>query len=396
MNKDFPEKNFERSSDKSSDSGIYYAKLADKYRIAKFLVYIFLAIFVVLMAVLGHDAMRGVHFRYLVKYLDINPMTLNSRYSDISYAVGGGSKFALYHDDLAVLGEGRMALYDLSGDLRFRSDIKKGTVSVDSEGRYLAAYVSGEKDLKLFHSYDEAKSFSFSLPISFAVVSEEGTFAICLKENNGNTIQIMDASFETKLMIPQNGGVVIDMAISADGKTLAVATLYGSDGSFYTKLELWNLKKAELIKTESFSVRKPIATGFFSNDRFYLILDREICFYSSDGDKLNVCALSTEAFRCDEEGDRLLILSSSGELSLYESDGDKRISVSATDGVLEAKLSQHKIYLLSENAIILYDDKGNFLSRLNIENGVLDFFVLDDESVLLCYVSETKRISFDE
>jgi hypothetical protein len=60
-------------------------------------------------------------------------------------------------------------------------------------------------------------------------------------------------------------------------------------------------------------------------------------------------------------------------------------------------LSFHnKIYLLSENAIILYDDKGNFLSRLNIESGVLDFFVLDDESVLLCYVSETKRISFDE
>ena len=158
MNKDFSENHFERSSDKSSDSGIYYAKLADKYRNAKISVYILLAIFAVLMIVFGHDAMRGVHFQYLVKYLDINPMTLDSRYSDISYAVGGGSKFALYHDDLAVLGEGRMALYDLSGDLAFRSDIKKGTISVDSDGKYLAAYVSGEKNLTLFHSFDEAQS----------------------------------------------------------------------------------------------------------------------------------------------------------------------------------------------------------------------------------------------
>lgn len=394
MNKDFSENHFERSSDKSSDSGIYYAKLADKYRNAKISVYILLAIFAVLMIVFGHGAMRGVHFRYLVKYLEINPTTLDSRYSDISYAVGGGSKFALYHDDLAVLGEGRMALYDLSGDLAFRSDIKKGTISVDSDGKYLAAYVSGEKNLTLFHSFDEAQSFSFSSPISFVVVSQEGTSAICLKENGGNAIQIIDNAFETKQTIPQNGGVVIDMAISHDGKTLSVVTLYGSDGSFYTKLELWNLKKKELIKSESFSVRKPIATGFFSNDRFYLILDREVCFYSSSGEKLSVASLSADTFRCDEEGDLLLILSASGELSLYESAGDKRFSVFLAESVLDAKLFQNKMYLLSEDAIMLYDDKGNLLSHLNIASGVLDFFVLDDESVLLCYISETKRISF--
>ena len=57
-----------------------------------------------------------------------------------------------------------------------------------------------------------------------------------------------------------------------------------------------------------------------------------------------------------------------------------------------SQLSPHSGILIIE----LYDDKGNFLSRVNIASGALDFFVLDDESVLLCYVSETKRISFAE
>ena len=396
MNREIPENSCERSSDKSSAGGIYYAKTADKYRIAKISFFVFLIVFIILTIAFGHSAMRGVHFQYLVKYLDINPMTLDSRYADISYAVGGGSKFALYHDDLAILGEGKMVLYDLSGDLKFRSDIKKGTASVDSDGKYLAAYVSGEKNLTFFHSFDKAEELSFPSPISFVVVSEEGTSAICLKENGGNAILILDDTFKTKQTISQIGGVVIDMAISDDGKTLSVATLFGSDGSFYTKLELWNLKKEELVKSETFSVRKPVATGFFTDDRFYLMLDRELCFYASDGDKLQAVSLPTDTFRCEKNGENLLIVSSSGELSLYESNGSKEFSISVTESILDMKLMQDRIYLLSENAIVLYDDKGNFLSRVNIASGALDFFVLDDESVLLCYVSETKRISFAE
>lgn len=396
MNQQIAEKNYEKSSDKSSETGIYYAKLADKYRIIKFSLLIFLTVFIVLMIVFGNSSMRGVQFRYLVKYLDINPTTLDSRYSDIAYAVGGGSKFAYYHDDLAVLGEGKMTLYNLAGDLKFRSDIEKGTVTADAEGKYLAAYVSGKEKLALFHSFDKVSEISFSSPISLVSVSEEGTLAVCLKENGGNSILIINDNFETDQTLAQNGGIVIDMAISNDGKTLSVLTLFGSDGSYYTRLDLWNLKKNEIVKSETFSARKPIATGFFANDRFYAILDRGICFYAINGDKANVAAFANDSFRYYTNDEQILILTSSGNLALYESNGKQRFSISVTETILDAKMVSETIYLLSESEIMLYDNEGNFLSRLNIASGALEFFILDDKSILLCYASETKRISLTE
>ncbi len=396
MNRRIEDKISEYSNEKLSGNGIYYARLADKYRIAKVFVLIVLSLFLILMILFGNGSMRGVHFRYLVKYLDINPVTMEERYADIAYAVGGGSKFAFYHNDLAVLGEGKMTLYDLAGDMRFRENIEKGNPSVDSSGKYLAAYISGKETLTLFHSFDKAFEISFSAPISKVSVSKEGSFAVCLKENGETAVLVFDDDFEMQQTISQKDGVVIDLAITDDGKTLAILTLFGDDGSYFTKLELWNLKKGEIIHSESFQAKKPITVDFFENERFFLILDRMVCFYAAHGDLVEALTLDFDSFQFDADGNRLLFLTPSGVLALYGSNGKNEFSVSVPYAVLDAKLQGETIYLLTENAIILYRDDGECISKIDIESGVREFFILDDESILLCYATETKRISSAE
>jgi hypothetical protein len=139
-----------------------------------------------------------------------------------------------------------------------------------------------------------------------------------------------------------------------------------------------------------------VAIGFFENDRFYVILDRGICFYSNHGDKSNVVSLPNETFRYYVSGNRLLTITASGDLSHYESEGKKSFSLPVSDTVVHAKMTNETIYILTESEILCYDDGGNLFSRLNIESGALDFFILDDKSILLCYTSETKRISLTE
>jgi hypothetical protein len=79
-------------------------------------------------------------------------------------------------------------------------------------------------------------------------------------------------------------------------------------------------------------------------------------------------------------------------LSLLESDGNACFSKNISQTVLSMRFEKDTAYLLTERSVLQYDEKGNLLTQTEIPSGVLDFFVLDDGSLLLCYASETKRI----
>ncbi len=371
---------------------MYYEKLADKYRIAKFLTLAMLVLFILLTLIFSLGSFRAVNFRYLVKYFHINPTTLDKTYHDIAYAVGGGSAFAFYHDDLAVLGEEKMTLYDLSGDLVYRADIEKGTASVDSDGKYLAAYVAGAKHVTLFHSFDMVWEKSFSAPVSKVLVSDTGVVAVCLKESEKTSVVLLDENLNTEKTLTLPQGIVMDMAISDDGKTLSVLTLVGEGASFSTRLDLWNLKSGEIVFAESFVGKKPIATGAFSDGGFFAIFSRLAVFLESDGTMRARVPLSFDSVRYDVCEDMLLLSDSSGALSLWKSDGAPCFSKNISQTVLSMKCEKDTAYLLTERAVLRYDKKGNMLTQTEIPSGALDFFVLDDGSLLLCYASETKRM----
>ncbi len=387
MNTEYSEKNQE----KSSEIGMYYRKSADKYGILTVLVLILLAVFAVLMIVFGHRSLRSVNLRYMTKYFDINPFTMDEKYHDIAYAVGGGSEFAFYHDDLAVLGEGKLALYDLAGDLVFRADIEKGTPSVEASGKYLAAFVAGKNTLTWFHSFGKAHETSFSSPISGVAVSENGITAVSFKGKDNDTIVIINDSFEEEAMLTSAKGIIMDMALSSDGKLLYTLSLVGSDGSYLTRLDAWDLKKNELAYTESFSGRKPLAVEVFSDGHFVILLDRLAVFYTENGKKKESVSFSSDIVRYHVSETRLLLLTSD-RLMLLERDGKEKASISVGEHILEVKLSEDGICLLAENAVLCYDEKGELLSETAIPSGALELFALRDGSILLCYTSETKRI----
>ena len=49
-------------------------------------------------------------------------------------------------------------------------------------------------------------------------------------------------------------------------------------------------------------------------------------------------------------------------------------------------------YTVSDTEITLYSDEGEDIGSYPISSGLIDFFILADGSLLLCYVTETDRI----
>ncbi len=383
-----------KNQEKTSENSMYYRKSADNYRIAKWLVIMVFILGMMITMIFGYRELSPLRFRYLSKYFRINPFTMNEIYHDISYSLGGGSSFAFYHDDLAVLGEGMAALYDLSGEMKFRTDIEKGSPSAKTDGEYLAVFTAGKNRLSLFHSFGKAWEASFEFPISSVAVSKKGMTAVCLKEPQGDRIVVLDRDFERQTQLLEEG-IVMELCFSSDEKSLLVLTLCGSDGSYYTKLNIWNLHKNECSFTENYIGCKPLSLTLFSDGNFAVLLDRSAVFYTENGKKEETISFYTNLLRTDTEENRLLLLTAD-EWMLFDSYGKKQCAYAQAENISEIKISQYGIYLLAERSVLCYNELGEEIARQEIPSGALDLFPLKDGSVLLCYTSETKRITISD
>ena len=373
-----------------SENGIYYKKLADKYHIAGIVVLVLAAVFLFAMLFTGHRALRRDNFRYLVKYLGVGPLSLDTRYSDVVYAAGGGVKFTMYRGDLAVIGDGRTVLYNLAGTALFRENEPSGTTAY-AVGGYLAVYVPGGETLSLYNSYSRVHTASFENPIGLVTVAENGAFAVYGKKNAVSVVSVFDSDFR-EVYTWESEELVYDLALSADGKTLAVLTLSSAGGAYSSTLTVKNTRADSIVTEERFDGKKPVAVRFFSDGRFMAAVDGTLNFYRAGGARAQTVSLSAGVSKYETNENHIAVLLSASEAVIYTSRGTEGARIALPGNALDVCLSGDLAAFLSENAVFLYRTDGALITTFSAESGVLDFFILDDGSVLLCYASVTERL----
>ncbi len=376
-----------------SENRMYYEKLADKYHIIQYIPLAFLAVFSVLAVFFGYRSMQADHFRYLLKSLTDNPVALEEKYEDISYAAGSGVDFALYKDDLAVIGDSKMAIYTLSGDLRFRHSAKSTGEAYAVSEKYIAVYTPGGKGISVYNSFGCVFEETFKVAIRSVSVSDSGRFAVCLKGDTYTQIEVFDLDFEPLASFRTENGVVYDMDMSPNGDKLVVTSLATAGGAYYTELSVWDVSSEKILMTEKIDGKKPIAAGFFEDGRFFVAVQGNIFFYQPNGKKAETVSLNAQEYAVVCDGETLSVLRDGVHVSTYSKRGNSEAEFKLSEKAFFLKQRGELYYTVSDLQIAVYDEDGVCLNSFAIASGLLDFFVLADGSLLLCYVSQTDRIT---
>ncbi len=393
MNKISERESFAEEIKNFSESRMYYEKLADKYHIVKYVFIFIFIIFILLMCFFGYQNMSGDHFRYLIKKLDINPLSLDSKYDDISYATGTGVNFSLFKGDLAIAGEKKISLYNLAGDLLFREQIESGNANVVSSEKYMAVYISGSKNLALYNSFSCVAKTAFEDPIVCASLSDSGYIAVCLKNTSISTVYIYDRNFELIDSKSFGGAVIYDLDFCNKNNRIAITSLATNTGAYFTEVSVWDFQNDKIVLNEKIDNKKPIAASFFSDGRLCVAVNGALSFYQENGKSIESIIIDNEQQKmifCDNQ---VIVLSNGLHISIYTSSGKERSAFSVSDKILSLKTDGEYLYILSDSAVSVYDEDGKQNISCPISAGVLDFFILEDQSLLLCYKSETKRIT---
>ena len=173
-----------------SENRMYYEKLADKYHVICVVLSCFLTVWMILRTILTYGPIQDDALLYLNKILKINPANLDAKYNTISYAAGNGVSFAFYKNDLAVIGEDKITVYDLTGERQFHAQAKNSAKAFAVSDKYLALYSPGEKGLSLYNSFSCVREHTFPGALRAAAVSDSGNLAVCYKENEKNIIEV--------------------------------------------------------------------------------------------------------------------------------------------------------------------------------------------------------------
>ena len=283
-----------------SEQRIYYEKIADQYHICRSLAALALAAVMILICLMSYSFLEQNQFRYLYKIWKINPVSLDKQYHDIAYAAGNGAKFVFYKDDLAVIEGGKISVYDLSGDRRFRAEAPNSAQAFAASDKYVALYTPGDKRFAMYDSFSSVYEHTFSYPIRLAAVSDSGKFAVCMKEEERIVVEVYNQNSVKELSVSFDKDTVIyDLDLSPGGGKLAITTIEGGStpgaGNYSTKFSLWDVSSEKELFQEQITGKKPIATSFFDNTRMYFAAEESIIFCQTNGKVLHTVTTPAQA-----------------------------------------------------------------------------------------------------
>ena len=182
------------------------------------------------------------------------------------------------------------------------------------------------------------------------------------------------------------------MALSPNGDKLAVTTISMKDGVYTSEFTVYDVSSEKIIAQETVNGKKPIATAFFDNGRILFAVEGTLFFYQANGKKTATVAIPAETYTVYRDGDEVSLLLNTSAVVGYSSKGALLTSFSPKERVLSLKVRNGITYILSDKTLEIYEKDGASKKSFEVRSGVKDFFVLDDGSLLICYISETERI----
>ena len=376
-----------------SENRMYYEKLADKYHVICVVMSCLLTVWMILRTILTYGPIQDDALLYLNKILKINPANLDAKYSTISYAAGNGASFAFYKNDLAVIGEGKIAVYDLAGDRRFHAQANHSSKAFAVSDKYLALYSPGEKGFSLYNSFSCVREHTFSGALRAAAVSDSGKFAVCYKENEKNIIEVYQKNFKKEFSVSlDEKNIIYSMALSPDGDKLAVTAISMQNGVYSSEFTVYDVSSGKQLVSEKAVGKKPITASFFDNGRIFFAVEGCLFFYQANGKKTETVTLPAETYTVFRDGNEISLLFGATRVCRYSFRGALLSEFALDEHAFSLKVRNSVSYVLSDRSVSVYGKDGKILKNCPIRSGVKDFFVLEDGSLLICYISETERI----
>ncbi len=381
-------------------------KLSRQFRTAKFVTIVFLVVFVVGMLLSNRDQLSVENIRYLLRYLDAdsNVYSYTTEYKTISYNADPEMAFGIYRGDFVVADSESVNIYASSGsNVLSTVSYMSNPVILPTSG-YLMVYDLGGNTYSIFNTFAAVHSDALDYPVTGAVYSESGRYAMVTKTAEyRSAVFVYDSDYKLiSRILKDKNKLVMDVDMTDDGSDLLVTTaVCTQDGDFNAEI-IVNEVNSDIVKTQiRLNDIFPIE-GKYNSDGFYVVCDSAMLFYTTDGtfrgrfsygDNVPISCVMTDdyAFLVFSDG----VVGDSHSVCVFDTSGNQVGHKTFSGQFVKLLYSNGNIFILTDSSIIRTELSTTRTSYYEPNGNCVDLTLARDDTLYLCYAGYAAAIDIE-
>lgn len=320
---------------------------------------------------------------------------------------GTSVQYAAYYGKVLRYSKDGAVFYEKKDKAIWNATYEMHNPVVDVCSRYAVIADQYGTNVCVFNLEGKTAEFEVSKPIQKVQVSEKGTVALLLQDEEEHILQYYDAKGELLAegrLAFEKSGYPLDMSLSDDGYKLVVSYLLTENGTVSEKLEFYSFSSIgakeidNVVATQTFE-NVMIPTVYYADDKtaFAFGDDRLLLFRGSQKPEL------LKEIRVDEEIQSIFynekyagMVFRKGDgyrMDIYDLDGSQILSKTFDFAYTNIKLSNDKIIMYNSKEWCVYTLKGRMkLSPCELEGSVTDIIALSGNKYLLVKANKTQVV----
>lgn len=344
----------------------YYLRLARAATAFKYGLILLLVVFVAYCVTFKSDEITLDNFKYIGKVIDVNSQITPSNGDVLYFDADDTNRFGLVRGDLAVANSNGVSVYMLSGSRLLKSNFKFDCPVVLQSEKNVFVYDLGGTELKIFSSYANVHTQSYSYPILGAAVNEKGTFAVISSERGyRSALFVYDEHFRP--VYRQFFGEIYLTAtdINEDGTELITAAVKGVNGENTTVVNCFSVNEEQPLYELTVAGEFPWKVSYGADGGFSLLTDKALRIYNADKECLCTVSFEGKTVSDCKLSDEFAILSfspsslsGSKELAVYSTEnGQELYRAVYPKGLKNFEVLGDKVYALSASELSVFSPK---------------------------------------
>lgn len=381
----------------SHEMNKYYEGVAIAFRYAKFITLFITVIFVMVILSFFRDEVSVDNFQYMLKYITSEDSSYITT-QKIHYPTADSKALDLFAGDFVSAGSGGISLYDTNGNtvLEIENVFSEPVFSIGK--KYGLCYDLSGRSYVIFNTFSKLHSDTLDFPISDAVMTDGGSYAILSKNREYRTlISVFDNDYDYVCTVYDNKYTFdIDMT----SKHLAYITAESRDSAFLTDVSILNIKTGENTVVGSYLNEFPVSVRFIGNN-LAVITDRSIRFYDSEFKLKNAYSFSLKMPSAYASAAECIMLcfekntiGSENEIRFYSGTGELMFSGLLTGKVHSLDINESFAVIHTNDNLYRIDLDDHTVLSVKIETGADKVLLQSDASALVCYKNYAKLVDF--
>ncbi|MBE6651529.1 MAG: hypothetical protein E7613_09510 [Ruminococcaceae bacterium] len=375
-----------------------YADTHSRIKKIRYLVVILLLVFVVLAVLFYREDLTVENFRYLMKYVDVKPVTFgSSENTQIDFESDSATVTGSFKEDLVVLTKTSVKIYDLSSE-EILSDSHSMTSPALSLGdRFFATYDVGAKYVAVYNSFSKLWSNTFDFPVYDVSLDDNGNFCVVTAEkDHTSALKVYNNNFENifNWRSVDKYSLTADIySADSDKVYMAVGTMKNtSAGDLLSEVVILSTDSNKVIASLDFNSELIMKVNFNSAGNIVCLTDKVLRIIAPDGSILSDYSFNSRAlrkFECGGEWSALLLnenlVGKMHTLIIFGANGDTYMVSNINSEVTDICVSESFAFLLGVEEITVIDLKGKQVKAYPSERSYRSVELLDEKNVYLVY-----------